>query len=159
MMKQSLLSLVACSVALSSSSSLAPALSLWNGTQLVNAVALVEDSSSFIAPDPLPAALPDAAVTWDCKGSTLCWSLAPRDCDTAARLSDVNAIYTTKGVAPNVGVCFGHCGIFVQRPACTVDGQALKNGYDGIRDFGCKRCGSEHQDDGCLVTVNYVTGC
>jgi hypothetical protein len=31
--------------------------------------------------------------------------------------------------------------------------------YQDIRKSGCKKCGTKHWGDGCMTTVNYVSGC
>ncbi|KAG6358436.1 hypothetical protein INS49_014320 [Diaporthe citri] len=57
------------------------------------------------------------------------------------------------------GVCSGNCGIFVQNGGCSRSGADLRNGYNAVRSGGCQACGSFHDDGGCLITVNFVTGC
>jgi hypothetical protein len=43
---------------------------------------------------------------------------------------------------------------------CVLTGNQLWSGLQQIREFaGCDTCGSYKRPDGCLVTVNYVTGC
>lgn len=61
---------------------------------------------------------------------------------------------------------FGNgCGVFVQGPdnngnPCVSTGNSLWYDYQDLRKLGgCSKCGSKHHDNGCLTTVNYVTGC
>jgi hypothetical protein len=56
-------------------------------------------------------------------------------------------------------VCNGNCGIFVQGSNCAYSGQDLINAYSTLRGAGCQKCGSEVFDNGCEITINYVTGC
>ena len=53
------------------------------------------------------------------------------------------------------------CGIFIQGDGvCTISGNELWSAFSQIREMaGCDTCGSYHRADGCLVTINYVTGC
>ncbi|EJD52848.1 hypothetical protein AURDEDRAFT_34068, partial [Auricularia subglabra TFB-10046 SS5] len=97
--------------------------------------------------------------SYDCKGSSLCKGLSVAQCDAAYRTIVPGNIYKTGGAAGNTGVCNGHCGIFVQKSNCAFSGTALQNAYHALRNNGCAKCGSEHEDNGCLITINYVTGC
>lgn len=70
----------------------------------------------------------------------------------------------------NSGNCWSNingdgCGVFVQGKdnngnPCVSSGNALWYDYQDIRKAGgCSKCGSKHHDNGCLTTINYVTGC
>jgi hypothetical protein len=64
---------------------------------------------------------------------------------------------------PN-GLCYGDgtsgCGVFVQGTNCKISGNDMWMDYQNIRNIGgCKKCGSYHREDKCLVTINYVSGC
>lgn len=110
-----------------------------------------------------------ARDTYDCKGSSLCRSLQVRACDDAVnnkiiRNDDVN--YGAPGSGrPRTGECsaiaggFG-CGVFIQgQKNCARTGNQIWHDYQDIRGNGCKICGSKHWGDGCLTTINYVSGC
>ncbi|KAH7383114.1 Spherulation-specific family 4-domain-containing protein [Cadophora sp. MPI-SDFR-AT-0126] len=104
---------------------------------------------------------------YDCQGSTLCstpnllsW------CDKAVNNLTRNdsPIYGKTDTSVSDGSCHGngvqYCGVFIQGAGCTISGNDMWNDYQNIRDIGgCKRCGSYHRSDGCLVTVNYVSSC
>ncbi|KAH8902036.1 hypothetical protein BR93DRAFT_888140 [Coniochaeta sp. PMI_546] len=109
---------------------------------------------------------------YDCKGSSGCGpGLTPACVAAAANISRSDTYhYTNLGGADQTGVCapsvdnggYG-CGIFVQSfngAQCILTGNQLYSGYEQIREFGsCDTCGSYHRPDGCLITINYVTGC
>jgi hypothetical protein len=41
-----------------------------------------------------------------------------------------------------------------------MSGEDMWNNYQNIRKLGgCSKCGSWHQTNGCLLTVNYVSNC
>jgi Meiotically up-regulated gene family len=51
------------------------------------------------------------------------------------------------------------CGVFVQGANCTMSGIDMWNTYQKIRAYGCSKCGSWHNGEGCLLTINYITNC
>tara|TARA_R110002060_G_scaffold31166_6_gene41741 strand:- start:693 stop:1058 length:366 start_codon:yes stop_codon:yes gene_type:complete len=62
------------------------------------------------------------------------------------------------------GGCWGDgtrfCGVFLQGTNCAMSGNAMWENYQNIRKLGgCSKCGSFHLDNGCLLTVNYVSHC
>src|SRR4051794_22921177 len=62
------------------------------------------------------------------------------------------------------GNCYGDgasgCGVSLQGTDCTISGNDIWFDYQNIRSIGgCKKCGSFHRKDKCLITVNYVSGC
>jgi hypothetical protein len=62
------------------------------------------------------------------------------------------------------GGCWGDgargCGVFVQGTNCAMSGNDMWNTYQDLRKLGgCSKCGSFHREDGCLLTVNYVSNC
>ena len=63
------------------------------------------------------------------------------------------------------GNCWGDgtrgCGVFIQGGTkCEISGNDMWHAYQDIRNVGgCDKCGSWHRADGCLVTINYVSGC
>ena len=56
-------------------------------------------------------------------------------------------------------------GVFLQGTngqssgSCSYAGSVLQTSYNDIRNDGCVACGSEIFDNGCEVTINYVTSC
>ncbi|PYI33766.1 hypothetical protein BP00DRAFT_444318 [Aspergillus indologenus CBS 114.80] len=43
---------------------------------------------------------------------------------------------------------------------CTITGDEMWEAYQDIRKIGgCKKCGSKHFGNGCLVSVDYYYGC
>ncbi|KIM91715.1 hypothetical protein PILCRDRAFT_811004 [Piloderma croceum F 1598] len=95
----------------------------------------------------------------NCKGSSNCKNLSVASCDAAERTIVASNTYGTNGAKGNTGVCNGNCGIFVQGSNCAYSGQDLINAYSTLRAAGCQKCGSEVFDNGCEITINYVTGC
>ncbi|PYH68086.1 uncharacterized protein BO88DRAFT_426729 [Aspergillus vadensis CBS 113365] len=102
--------------------------------------------------NPLTNVFEPAPDDYDCKGSSMC--SAPdmlKWCDHA-----VNTLYRnddpTYHSADNFnslsGNCWGDqtrgCGVFLQGQNCSIS---------------CKKCGSYHRGDGCLVTINCVYQC
>ncbi|KAH7393616.1 hypothetical protein BKA64DRAFT_578181, partial [Cadophora sp. MPI-SDFR-AT-0126] len=52
------------------------------------------------------------------------------------------------------------CGVFLQGTDCSMSGNNMWKTYQALRKLGgCKKCGSYHQENGCLFTVNYVSSC
>ncbi|KAH6640172.1 hypothetical protein F5144DRAFT_609227 [Chaetomium tenue] len=124
----------------------------------------VEDMSS-----PVPRSVLDKRDSYDCKGSSMCSSLQVRACDDAVNSKlicndDVN--YGASGSGrPQGGACsniFGGygCGIFIQgKSHCVRTGNQMWWDYQDIRKSGCQKCSTKHWGDGCMTTVNYVSGC
>ncbi|KAI3558673.1 hypothetical protein CABS01_07360 [Colletotrichum abscissum] len=118
---------------------------------------------------PVPRGVLDKRDSYDCKGSSLCSSLKVAACDDAVnnkliRNNDVN--YGAPGSGrPKTGACsniFGGygCGVFIQgKSGCARTGNQMWYDYQDIRANGCRVCGSKHWGDGCLTTINYVSGC
>ncbi|KAI1021803.1 hypothetical protein LB505_008864 [Fusarium chuoi] len=113
---------------------------------------------------PVPRSKLEARDSYDCNGSGLCGIIPVRDCDQAVnnrliRNNDVN--YGAPGSGrPQTGTCQGNCGIFIQgRSTCARTGNQIWYDYQDIRRNGCRICGSKHWGDGCLTTINRVTGC
>lgn len=103
---------------------------------------------------------------YDCKGSSLCslptllaW------CDRAVNNLNRTDIltYGTSGDAENGGCASdgnGGCGVFLQGYNCAMSGNDMWKTYQNLRKLGgCSKCGSFHQEDGCMLTVNYVAKC
>ncbi|EEQ28769.1 hypothetical protein McanMca71_001159 [Microsporum canis] len=98
--------------------------------------------------------------TYSCSGSSLCGhGLGAGDCDAAYRVIDRNHRYFTGSGATQTGVCYGKCGIFVEGGNCDLNGSEMIDGYNELRQRGCKICGNKTYNDGCRLTINYVTGC
>ncbi|KAH7920788.1 hypothetical protein BV22DRAFT_1020600 [Leucogyrophana mollusca] len=96
----------------------------------------------------------------NCHGSGLCSSLNVNDCNAAQRAIVPSNIYSTNGGRNSNGVCNGHCAIFVQGGSgCSYSGTDLNNAYSELRSAGCRKCGSVQFDNGCEITVNYVSSC
>jgi hypothetical protein len=52
------------------------------------------------------------------------------------------------------------CGVFIQGGnTCARTGNQMWQDYQDIRSHGAKTCGSKHWGDGCMTTINYVSGC
>ncbi|KAK4642580.1 hypothetical protein QC761_0085990 [Podospora bellae-mahoneyi] len=94
----------------------------------------------------------------NCKGSSRCSnSQGFKDQCLRAKNKIENTTYTTGGAAS--GTCDGNCGLFVQGNGCSASGDVMRSAYDAIRRNGCQACGSAHWNNGCYITVNFVTGC
>jgi len=81
---------------------------------------------------------------------------------TASR--NLNTELSSSGGSTLTGNCWGDqtrgCGVFIQGSNCSISGNDMWNDYQRIRTIGgCKKCGSFHREDGCLVTINYVYQC
>ncbi|KAK4185498.1 hypothetical protein QBC35DRAFT_476314 [Podospora australis] len=106
---------------------------------------------------------------FDHKGSGMCKSMNVRACDIAVndriiRNNDLN--YGAPGSGrPHTGACSANfastgCGVFIQgKSHCARTGNQIWHDYQEIRNNGAKKCGSKHWGDGCMTTINYVTGC
>ncbi|KAJ2998769.1 hypothetical protein NUW58_g218 [Xylaria curta] len=139
--------LAGAAFAIPSSSPPTKAITLSNGDTTVGAEVNALDTRDIFA-----------RADVDCKGSSLCSnSQSFKDSCARARGKIEDTTYTSGGAKS--GVCDGHCGLFVQGSGCSTNGAGLANGYDLIRAGGCQACGSLHTGGGCLITMNYVTGC
>ncbi|KAH1996048.1 hypothetical protein KXV97_001123, partial [Aspergillus fumigatus] len=75
----------------------------------------------------------------------------------------------TKDTDTNSGTCYTDgknagfgCGVFVEGDDCEMTGDQMAAAYDHIfQETGgdCGICGHAHFDNGCTLTVNYVSGC
>ncbi|RAL02336.1 uncharacterized protein BO80DRAFT_472333 [Aspergillus ibericus CBS 121593] len=135
------------------------------------------DTSKFVVQaqgyNPLTNVFEPDASSYDCKGSSMCTTPALlKWCDHAVNTlyRDDDPFYHSSEVidgdvySSQSGNCWGDqtrgCGVFIQGQNCSISGNDLWNDYQNIRNIGgCKKCGSFHRDDGCLVTINYVYNC
>ncbi|KAK4664250.1 uncharacterized protein QC763_503912 [Podospora pseudopauciseta] len=94
----------------------------------------------------------------NCKGSSLCSNRQGfKDSCTTAKNKIEDTTYASGGAKS--GTCSGNCGIFVQGKDCIATGAVMRNAYNAIRNNGCQACGSAHWNNGCYITINYITGC
>ncbi|KZL86276.1 hypothetical protein CI238_09148 [Colletotrichum incanum] len=118
---------------------------------------------------PVPRGVLDKRDSYDCKGSSMCSSLKVAACDDAVnnkliRNDDVNygapgSGRSRTGACSNIFGGYG-CGIFIQgKSGCARTGNQMWWDYQDIRNNNCRVCGSKHWGDGCLTTINYVSGC
>ncbi|EPS26948.1 hypothetical protein PDE_01888 [Penicillium oxalicum 114-2] len=138
----------------------------WNlpiGTQTIDTSKFVVQAQGY---NPLINAYQPSPDDYDCKGSSMCstpdflkW------CDHAVNYlqRDDYKRYATDGLSLT-GNCWGDnvrgCAVFIQGANCSISGNDLWNDYQNIRNVGgCKKCGSFHRGDGCLITINYVSDC
>ncbi|KAJ5475502.1 hypothetical protein N7539_007789 [Penicillium diatomitis] len=133
------------------------------GTQTIDTSKFVVQAQGY---NPLIDAYEPSPEEYDCKGSSMCstpdflkW------CDHAVNYLQRNdqKYYGTYD-SQLTGNCWGDqtrgCGVFIQGNNCSISGNDLWNDYQNIRNVGgCKKCGSFHRPDGCLVTINYVYTC
>ncbi|KAG2419319.1 hypothetical protein HFD88_004114 [Aspergillus terreus] len=134
------------------------------------------DTSKFVVQaqgyNPLTNVFEPDPTAYDCKGSSMCTTPDfVKWCDhavnTLQRYDDPFYFSTSaneSGINQS-GNCWGDgtrgCGVFIQGDAnCSISGNDMWDDYQNIRKIGgCKKCGSYHREDGCLVTVNYVYQC
>ncbi|KAE9364361.1 hypothetical protein N431DRAFT_355154 [Stipitochalara longipes BDJ] len=129
------------------------------------------DTSKFVVQvqgyDPYTNVFQPDPTDYDCKGSTLCTTpglLAWCD-DAVNNLGRNDSLsYTTYSNSSQTGNCWGDgtrsCGVFIQGTSCAISGNDMWWDYQNIRKVGgCKKCGSYHREDGCLITINYVYKC
>ncbi|THC91217.1 hypothetical protein EYZ11_009321 [Aspergillus tanneri] len=118
------------------------------------------------------SSLPTASeVSYDCKGSGRCKTFRNlrKFCDMAKGFLVDDTLYGTKDSNSDSGTCYTDgknagfgCGIFVKGKNCEMTGSQMAAAYDHLHQDtggGCAKCGSVHFSDGCLLTVNYVSGC
>ncbi|PYI01181.1 hypothetical protein BO78DRAFT_436345 [Aspergillus sclerotiicarbonarius CBS 121057] len=135
------------------------------------------DTSKFVVQaqgyNPLTNVFEPDPTAYDCKGSSMCTTPdLLKWCDHAVNTlyrDDDPFYHSTEVIDGDVyssqsGNCWGDqtrgCGVFIQGDNCSISGNDLWNDYQNIRNVGgCKKCGSFHREDGCLVTVNYVYDC
>ncbi|KAF6838782.1 hypothetical protein CPLU01_02315 [Colletotrichum plurivorum] len=143
--------------------------------------ALVASAAAVVIPDhahehdfeadvsPVPGNPLEKRDSYDCKGSSMCSSLQVRACDDAVnnkliRNDDVNygapgSGRSRTGACSNIFGGYG-CGVFIQgKSHCARTGNQMWWDYQDIRKNNCRVCGSKHWGDGCLTTINYVSGC
>ncbi|KAH6693628.1 hypothetical protein F5X68DRAFT_247988 [Plectosphaerella plurivora] len=124
----------------------------------------VHEDVSLVPRSPL-----DKRDSFDCKGSSMCATLNVAACNNAVnfrliRNNDVN--YGAPGSGRRfTGACeqivqgYG-CGVFIQgKSHCARTGNEMWWDYQDIRNNGCRVCGTKHWGDGCMTTINYVSGC
>ncbi|KAH6843424.1 hypothetical protein B0I37DRAFT_418525 [Chaetomium sp. MPI-CAGE-AT-0009] len=124
----------------------------------------VEDLSSPVPRSPL-----DKRDSYDCKGSSMRSSLQVRACDDAVNNKIIRNDAVNYGAPgsgrPQTGACssiFGGygCGVFIQgKSHCARTGNQIWHDYQDIRKNKCGKCGTKHWGDGCMTTINYVSGC
>ncbi|PKX91136.1 uncharacterized protein P174DRAFT_423979 [Aspergillus novofumigatus IBT 16806] len=134
------------------------------------------DTSKFVVQaqgyNPLTNAFEPDPTAYDCEGSTMCTTPDfVKWCDQAVNTlqrNDQPSYFATSANESGInlsGNCWGDqirgCGVFIQGDAhCSISGNDIWNDYQNIRNIGgCKRCGSFHREDGCLITINYVYSC
>ncbi|KAK0668402.1 meiotically up-regulated gene family-domain-containing protein [Cercophora samala] len=94
----------------------------------------------------------------NCKGSSACSNRQGfKDSCLTAKNKIEDTTYASGGAKS--GTCSGNCGVFVQGKDCIASGAVLRSAYDAIRRNGCQACGSAHWNNGCYITINYITGC
>ncbi|KAJ5326091.1 uncharacterized protein N7506_009193 [Penicillium brevicompactum] len=128
------------------------------------------DTSKFLIQvqgyNPLENFVVPNADDYDCQGSIMCstpgllgW--CDKAVNTLHRADDED--YSTD-VNRLTGNCWGDqtrgCGVFIQGTGCSISGNDMWNDYQNIRKIGgCKKCGTYHRGNGCLVTIDYVSQC
>ncbi|CAG8882975.1 unnamed protein product [Penicillium egyptiacum] len=103
---------------------------------------------------------------YDCEGSIMCSTPdLLKWCDHAVNVLHRTDYldYSTTGSSLD-GNCWGDqtrgCKVFIQGDNCSISGNDMWNDYQNIRKIGgCKKCGTYHIGQGCLVTIDYVYGC
>ncbi|KAK3326739.1 hypothetical protein B0H66DRAFT_442042, partial [Apodospora peruviana] len=117
--------------------------------------------------------------TYDCKGSAMCAPMEVKYCDGAVndklvRNDDLNYATGGDGDSLGSGVCNGNsyaqghaCGVFIEGKkedgsACRFSGNRMWWDYQDIHNDdkgGCGKCGAKRYKNGCVVKIDYVTGC
>ncbi|KAG2001682.1 hypothetical protein GB937_010025 [Aspergillus fischeri] len=90
-------------------------------------------------------------------------------CDVAKSYLRGNEIYGTTSQDSDTGACYtdgrhlgGGCGVFVEGDGCRLRGTTMQAAYDHLENpdqGGCGACGHVFFDNGCKMTVNYVSTC
>ncbi|PLB48819.1 fibronectin type III domain protein [Aspergillus steynii IBT 23096] len=109
---------------------------------------------------------------YDCKGEPLCSTMNVKFCDKAVnQMQRGSKIYTANGEALAIsGNCWANweqfgCKVTVRGKDengknCQITGDEMWEAYQDIRkNGGCKKCGTKHFGNGCLVSVDYYYGC
>ncbi|GLA52547.1 hypothetical protein AnigIFM63604_009412 [Aspergillus niger] len=130
------------------------------------------DTSKFVVQaqgyNPLTNIFEPVPDDYDCKGSSMCSTPGMlKWCDHAVNTlyrDDDPTYHSADDQNSLSGNCWGDqnrgCGVFLQGQNCSISGNDMWNDYQNIRKIGgCKKCGSYHRGDGCLVTINYVYQC
>ncbi|EGX95651.1 peptidase, putative [Cordyceps militaris CM01] len=114
----------------------------------------------------------DPTPYYDCKGDALCSTLNVKFCDLAVNnMERGNKIYmASSGTIAGRGNCwasrFGYgCSVQIRGKDgngkdCKISGDKIWDAYQDIRKAGdCRRCGSKHFGNGCLVSIDYAGSC
>ncbi|KAF7164134.1 hypothetical protein CNMCM5623_008824 [Aspergillus felis] len=109
---------------------------------------------------------------YDCKGETLCSTTNVKWCDKAVnQMNRGKTIYTANAEALAIsGNCWANnagfgCSVQIRGTDqngknCQITGDEMWQAYQDIRNVGgCKKCGTKHFGNGCMVSVDYYYGC
>ncbi|KAI9372873.1 fibronectin type III domain protein [Aspergillus egyptiacus] len=110
---------------------------------------------------------------YDCKGETLCSTTNVKWCDKAVnQMNRGESIYTANAAnLVQMGNCWANsagfgCWVRIRGTDkttgenCQITGDEMWHAYQDIRNFGgCKKCGTKHFGNGCMVTIDYHYGC
>ncbi|KAL5359299.1 Spherulation-specific family 4-domain-containing protein [Aspergillus floccosus] len=109
---------------------------------------------------------------YDCQGETLCSTTNVKWCDKAVnQMGRSTKVYTANSEALALeGNCWSNnagfgCSVRIRGKDqngkdCTITGDEMWEAYQDIRNIGgCKKCGTKHFGNGCMVSVDYYYGC
>jgi hypothetical protein len=118
---------------------------------------------------------------YDCKGEGLCSISSVKWCDkginqiTADQADRKSKTYVSNaGYLAGSGNCWANavgngCSVQIRgtnrtdgNKNCVINGEDMWNTYQDIKNplkGGCKKCGTKHFGDGCMVSIDYYTGC
>ncbi|KAJ0413256.1 fibronectin type III domain protein [Aspergillus carlsbadensis] len=109
---------------------------------------------------------------YDCKGEALCSTTNVKWCDKAVnQMNRGGTIYRANSEALALeGNCWANnagfgCWVRIRGTDengrnCEITGDEMWEAYQDFRNIGgCKKCGSKHFGNGCLVTIDYYYGC
>ena len=109
---------------------------------------------------------------YDCQGETLCSTTNVKWCDKAVnQMNRGSTVYTANSAALALeGNCWSNnagfgCSVKIRGKDqdgkdCTITGNEMWEAYQDIRNIGvCKKCGTKHFGNGCMVSVDYYYGC
>ncbi|PWY96628.1 fibronectin type III domain protein [Aspergillus sclerotioniger CBS 115572] len=97
-------------------------------------------------PCPSTGASCTGKAPYDCKGETLCSTLNVK-CNCWANWEQYGCSVQVRGKDQNMN-------------NCQITGDEMWEAYQDIRNIGgCKKCGTKHFGNGCLVSVDYYYGC